>query len=81
MDDDELLLKLEDLATALDIEVRYESTEGRSGGGVLRGRKVAVVDSALSLRRRVKALAAVLAREDTERLYLPPAVRELLEER
>ena len=79
MDDDELLLRLEDLAKALDIEVRYEPTEGRSGGGVLRGRKVAVVDEALSPHGRLEALAAILAREDTEGMYLPPVVRELLE--
>jgi hypothetical protein len=79
VDDEELLAKLEQLAEAIGITVRYEDTEGRSGSAVLRGQKVAVVDAGLSLRGRIEALAAILAREDTEGMYLPPAVRALLE--
>ena len=79
MEDEELLRKLEALARALDIDVRYEETEGRSGSAVLRGRKVALVDAGLSVRGRVEALAAILAREDTEGVYLPPVVRGLLD--
>jgi hypothetical protein len=63
VDDDELLLKLEDLAKALGMTVRYEDTEGRSGSAILRGQKVAVVDARLSLHGRLEALAAILAAE------------------
>ena len=74
-------MKLEDLAKLLGVQVRYEPTGGRSGAGVLHGEKVAVINSEQPLRERVEALAAVLAKEDSEHVYLPPVVRELLEKR
>ncbi len=81
MDEDELLEMLEGLATGLGVAVRYEPTGGRSGSGVLRGQTLAIIDSELGVRGRAEALAAVLADEDYEEQYLPPAVRELLERR
>lgn len=79
MDDEELLENLEDLAERLGIEVRYEPTDGRSGSGVVRGEKVAIIDSEQPLRARADSLARILAAEDHEHVYLPPVVRALLE--
>lgn len=79
MDDHELLEALEQLACRLGIQVRHEPAGGQSGSGMLHGRRIAVVDAGLSLRERVEALAAILAAEDHEGVFLPPAVRELLE--
>lgn len=74
-----MLEALEDLAIRLGIQVRHEPAGGQSGLGMLHGKRIAVIDAGLSVRERVEALAAVLATEDHEGLFLPPAVRELLE--
>jgi len=79
MDDDELLDRLERLATSLGDEIRYEAAGGRSGKCVLQGRKVMIVDSTQNLRGKVDALAIMLAAEDLESIYLPPALRLLLD--
>ncbi len=79
MDDDELLEHLEQLASGLGYEIRYQPCGGKSGKCVLHGHKVAIVDSARTIRGRADALAMVLADEDLEHVYLPPAVRLLLD--
>ncbi len=79
MDDEELLRRLEHLARDLGVEVRYEPTEGLSGRALLRGQKVVVVDAELPAPARLAALAALLAQEDYDRLYLPPLLRDLLD--
>ncbi len=79
MDDQELLEKLESLAEGLGYEVRYQPAGGHSGKCVLRGQKVAIVDSQQTVRARVDSLAQILAEEDLERVYLPPELRLLIE--
>jgi len=79
MDDQTLLHHLEQLAEGLGVEVCYEAAGGRAGLCVLRGQKRAVIDHKLTVSARVEALAAVLTDCDIEGLYVPPAVRELLE--
>ena len=79
MDDDELLEYLENLASGLGYEIRYQPCGGRSGRCVLHGQKVAIVDSSRTVRGRADALAMLLADEDMEQVYLPPAVRLLLD--
>lgn len=81
MDDDTVLTKLEDLARALDIVIRYEPTEdGRSGVCRLRGIKTVIIHSGLPAGARISALVDALAKEDTEGIYLPPVIREMLEQ-
>lgn len=74
-----MLHHLEELARRLDIEVRYEPAAGRVGTGRLRGQRIAVVDAGLRVDERVSALACVLAGEATGEVYVPPAVRSLLD--
>ncbi len=82
MDDDTVLMRLEDLARALGIVIRYEPTEdGRSGVCRLRGVKTVIIHSGLPTGARVGALVDVLAEEDTEGIYLPPVIREMLQQR
>lgn len=82
VDDDTVLMKLEDLARALDIVIRYEPTEdGRSGVCRLRGVKTVIIHSGLPTGARISALVDALAKEDTEGIYLPPVIREMLERR
>lgn len=79
MDEQELLAKLESLAEELDYEIRYEAAGGRSGKCILHGQKVAVIDSRQTVEERVNALAAILADEDLNGVYLPPVLRLLVE--
>lgn len=80
VDQETVLHHLEELAKKLDIEVRYEFAGGHVGKGVLRGRKIAVIDAALRVPERVAALASILADEPTNDHYLPPAVRAWLDQ-
>lgn len=75
MDQETILHHLEELAKRLGIEVRYESAAGRVGKAVLRGKKIAVVDASLRVVDRVAALASIMADEEINGIYLPPAVR------
>lgn len=79
MDHETMLHHLEELAGRLGIEVRYESAAGRVGLCVLRGARIAVIDSNLRVADRVAALASVLAGEELNGVYLPPAVRDRLD--
>jgi len=79
MDDQTLLHHLEQLAEGLGVEISYEAAGGRAGLCLLRGQKRAIVDHKLTVSARVEALAAILADCDIEGLYVPPAVRQLLE--
>lgn len=79
VDRETMLHHLEELAQRLGIEVRYESAAGRVGKAVLRGKKIAVIDSALRVGERVAALASLLADEQINDVYLPPAVRKCIE--
>ena len=79
MDDDTICHHLEQLATHLDIAIRYEPSAGKAGFCTLHGQKTIFVDERLNLKNRAGALARILCRFDSEDLFLPPLVRELLE--
>ncbi len=80
MDEDNICHHLEQLAVHLDIEVRYEPSAGKSGFCTLRGQKTLFIDERLPLRSRAVALARTLCDFDTEDVFLPPVVRQLLQE-
>ncbi len=79
MDQETMLHHLEELAKRVGIEVRYQSAAGRVGVCVLRGERVAVIDSALRVPDRIAAVASVLASEELNGIYVPPAVRKRLD--
>ncbi len=78
MDAETMLHHLEELAARLDIEVRYEAASGRVGLGVLRGKKLAIIEADLRVSERVGALALLLADQPIEGVYVPEEVREHL---
>lgn len=79
VDKETVLHHLEEIAEKLGIDVRYESAAGRVGMGMLRGRRVAVIDSNLRVTDRVAALCTILAGEELGDIYLPPAVRKRID--
>ena len=79
MDHETMLEHLEELASRLGIEVRYEAAAGRVGIGKLRGKQIAVIDLNLRVKERVSALSTLLAREPINGIYVAPAVRQKLD--
>ncbi len=84
MDDHAALSQLEGLAYMLGIPVRYEriSEEDEVNvGGLcrLKGERVIIVNSRLSVRDKVHTLAKALKNFDLHDVYVRPAVRDLLE--
>jgi hypothetical protein len=81
-----VLQQLERLADQLGVKVLYESLDQqefvvRSGTCTLRGQLVAIIDHRLAPGDRIHVLADCLSRFDLSRIYLVPAVRELIEAR
>lgn len=85
MENAQLLQNLEAIAGELSVEIRLENLEdlGGSRGGLfrLRGQPCILMDRNLSVPERVNLLARSLAQLPLDGVFMPPAVRELLESR
>jgi len=85
LDDRVLLGHLEALAHTLGVEIRYETLEGetpfRSGGLCrVREKQFIIVNKVATTAEKVQTLARALGRFDLSRIYLKPALRDLLEQ-
>jgi len=78
-----VLAALEEGLRKLGVEVRIVDIAGdaRVQGGLctIRGTRVVLVSGAAPPAERIAILAGALAALDTERIYLPPAARDLVE--
>jgi hypothetical protein len=77
---------LETAATQLGVKVRYEAltTSGPTGGGGLcrvKGDWCVIIDKKTAPSERASILTDALATMDTDAIFLPPKVRELLAQR
>jgi hypothetical protein len=77
---------LEAAATQLGVKVHYENmtAAGPTGGGGLckvKGEWRVIIDKKTAPSERASILADALATMDTEAIFLPPKVRELLTQR
>jgi len=84
MNEATLLQHLEDIASRLGVELRYENlgqSGVRSAGGFCRvsGRPMILVNRKDSRRRKILVLARSLKKLDLEGIFIPPAVRKLIE--
>ena len=84
MNEHVLLEHLEDIAHRLGVELRYENLAQsgfRSSGGYckLSGKSMILLNRRDSRRRKIRVLAQALQRLDLEGIFIPPAVRRLLE--
>lgn len=84
LEEETLLTQLEELAQALDVEVRYEPMrrEGPSyPGGLcrLKGKYVLIIDTKAATGDKIQALARAAIRFDLSQVYLRPGVREFLD--
>jgi len=83
-DDSGLLEALEQAAAAIDVDVRYDrlvagDVKTTSGYCKIRGVDTIILDRRLGVRERIAALSRELRRFNFDNLYLPPAVRSLVE--
>ena len=86
MKPEQLAEALETAASQLGVKVRYETlaAAGPNGGGGLckvKGDWFIIIDKKTATSERVSILGDALATMDTEHLYLPPMVREMLAQR
>ena len=84
MNDLLLLGHLEELAIRLGIELRYENlgqTGFRSMGGLCKvaGKPLILLNSRDPRRQKIRVLAESLKKLDMEGIFIPPAVRRVLE--
>jgi hypothetical protein len=75
-----LLQGLEAVASRLAIPVRYERGEMRGGLCRLHGRLQIIINAALTEEEKSEILAESLGGTDLETVFVPPRVREWLEQ-
>jgi len=83
-DDQAILEALEQAAQTVGVVVRYDKlatgdVKNTSGACKIRGVDTIIIDRRLGTRERIAALARELRSFNFETVYLPPAVRSLLE--
>jgi len=86
MDEDAVLGQLEELARGLGVDIRYESiiideeTINAVGGlCILRGEHLLIINSNATVSEKIKAFTKALRHFDLNQIYVPPAIRALLE--
>jgi hypothetical protein len=75
----ELQGELEQVAEKLGVRVRYERATFTGGSCTLRGEALIIVNSRLTLREKVRALAREVARLPLEDIFIRPEVRRELD--
>lgn len=79
MDPELLAARLAEAAESLGLEVREGPADSDGAVVRLRGKKVVFVPEGALSTKRAAVLARALAQEDTEDVFLLPAVREAVE--
>ena len=80
MEWEDIEAELTRIAEQLEMEIRHVSYEGEGGLCVVRGKQVLAVNDRLDTPDRVAVMAKALAAlPETERLYIVPEVRRLLD--
>ena len=86
MDDETVINQLEQLAESFGIEIRYEPirldddlTNVKGGLCRLNGEYVIIINSDVTAKEKIKALAEAVKHFDLDSVYILPAIRELLD--
>ncbi len=84
MNDPALLQHLEDLTHRLGIELRYENlgiTGVKCEGGfcLVAGKPIILINRKDSRRRKISVLAKSLGKINLEGIFIPPAIRKIIE--
>lgn len=81
MNKEKMLEDLEEVAKRLSIEVRYEDLETEGGMCRLKDRQIIMVNKSLPLKEKIKTLAQNLRRLDLNKVYILPALREIINQK
>lgn len=80
MEETELLMAFETLAKTLDIEVRFEKGDFRSGMCRVHEDRVIIIRKDDDVRKKIEVFAQELCKQDLSGIYLVPAVQKMIEE-
>lgn len=75
-----ILEELKALALQMEVKVRFEKGDFKGGYCLLKDSKVIVINKMANLQRKVMTLSAALKELGIEEIYLPPRLREIIEE-
>ena len=75
-----ILQDLKSLATQMGAKVRFERGDFKGGYCIIKESKVIVINKLSNFQRKVMTLAAALKESGTDEVYLPPKLREVIEE-
>jgi hypothetical protein len=75
-----LLQDLKSVAAQLGVTVRFEKGDFKGGYCIVKENKVIVLNKLGTLQRKVITLAVALKEFGIDEIYLPPKIRELIEE-
>lgn len=84
VDTEKLLVSLEEVATKIGVQVRYETIAGGPvkstyGSCRIRGDEVILIDRRLSTLEKAFALGKELSRFELEEIFISPAARKFIE--
>ena len=79
MNGQQVLERLIDICEKLDLPVRLEPMASSGGVCELRGRKTLFVGTACSAQEQISTFCEALMKENLERVYILPEIREIIE--
>lgn len=75
-----ILQDLKDLANQMGARVRFERGDFKGGYCIIKEDKIIVINKLSNLQRKVLTLTSALKELGVEDIYLPPKLREVIEE-
>ena len=80
MTNQELLLSLETMVKALNLELRYERGDFKGGMCRVHEQKFIVIQKKETIENKIKTLAFGLGQLDLKKIYILPAVQKLIDQ-
>ncbi len=80
MTTEELLEELKALASEMGLKVRFENGNFEGGYCLLREQQLLVINRRTSVQRKIRTLAIGLHEFGLDSVYVPPALREAIED-
>ena len=75
-----ILQELKELANQMGAKVRFERGDFKGGYCIIRRDKIIVINKLSNLQRKVITLTSALKELGVEDIYLPPKLREIIDE-
>ncbi|PIQ07748.1 MAG: hypothetical protein COW71_15330 [Ignavibacteriales bacterium CG18_big_fil_WC_8_21_14_2_50_31_20] len=75
-----ILQDLKSIATEMGAKVRFERGDFKGGYCLLLESKVIVINKLSSLQKKVAILSSALTQLGAENIYIPPRIREIIDE-